>query len=605
MSKRLICPICGIAVFLAVFLALLTGTAGFSIDDMGKNDPLRTFSNVTAELQGKTVSTALPCSFSHLPSRTSVTIALTVTPGEGQLLYVKSVYAPLKVYADGELLFQYGQKGSYPGFMKDPATAVKLVRLPQSDEPIQVRLEYQSPATRSTLTVHPVLVGTQTAIYRHLAATLGFPFLFSALLLLSGVIILLISLFILSFERSGTAFLWLGLFALATGCWTFGECNLTGLFIHNPRLLYLLAFTGLFTLTVPLLHFGMDMVNFRCDAPIRAMTAVIGYSAVAALALQLAGLVPLSRSMYLFHLLEPLALVTFAGHVLYESIRFQSTRARKFLLPMGVLAVFSVLEVVNYRAHFTYILSLFFQIGVLLFVLITSVVGGGFIRDALKLRSDEQRLKYEIRLMEYRMEEQKKHQQLLLENQETVRAQRHDLRHQLAVIRSFSEQDGDRRLTAYLDTLIAEIPSERGRLYCENTAVNAIISHYAAQAEKQGIELSIQLSVPEHTEQISDSSLCVILGNLFENAIEACGRMTEGRRFIRLRSRLQYGTLTIAMDNSFNGRAVRKDGKFLSSKRDEIGTGLQSVTAMAEKHGGGASFETDGLVFLSSVYVRL
>jgi sensor histidine kinase regulating citrate/malate metabolism len=242
---------------------------------------------------------------------------------------------------------------------------------------------------------------------------------------------------------------------------------------------------------------------------------------------------------------------------------------------------------------------------VLLFVLITSVVGGGFIRDALKLRSDEQRLKYEMELMEYRMEEQKKHQQLLLENQETVRAQRHDLRHQLAVIRSFSQQDGDPRLTEYLDTLIAEIPSERGRLYCENAAVNAVVSHYAAQAEKQGVELSIQLTVPERTEQISDSNLCVILGNLFENAIEACGRMTEGRRFIRLRSRLQYGVLTIVMDNSFNGKALKKDGKFLSSKRDEIGTGLQSVTAMAEKHGGGAGFEADGLVFRSSVYVRL
>jgi signal transduction histidine kinase len=596
---------CGIAAFLAVFISLLAGTAGFSAAGTGEKGTLRVFSDVTVELEGKTVQAALPCSFSRLPARTPVTVSLTVEPGEGQSLYVKSVYAPLKVYADGVLLYQYGQQGTYPAFMEDPATAVELVRLPRSEEPIRVLLEYQSPAARNTLTIHPVLAGTQNAIYRHLAAALGFPFLFSALLLLSGVIILLISLFILSFERSGTAFLWLGLFTLATGCWTFGECNLTGLFIHNPTLLYLLAFTGLFTLTVPLLHFGMAMVDFRCDAPIRVLTAVIGYSAVAALALQLAGRMPLSRSMYLFHVLEPLALVVFAGHVLYESIRFHSSRARQFLLPMGVLAVFSVLEVVNYRVHFTYTLSLFFQIGVLLFVLITSVVGGGFIRDALKLRSDEQRLKYEMELMEYRMEEQKKHQQLLLENQETVRAQRHDLRHQLAVIRSFSQQDGDPRLTEYLDTLIAEIPSERGRLYCENAAVNAVVSHYAAQAEKQGVELSIQLTVPERTEQISDSNLCVILGNLFENAIEACGRMTEGRRFIRLRSRLQYGVLTIAMDNSFNGKALKKDGKFLSSKRDEIGTGLQSVTAMAEKHGGGAGFEADGLVFRSSVYVRL
>ena len=605
MNKRALLTACGIAAFAAVFLSLIIGALGYSTQGTGENKTLRTFSSVPVELQGKAVRASLPHSFSHLPPRTSVTVFLTVKPQDGDFLYIKSVYAPLTVYADGVILYQYGQKGSYPSFMRDPATAVDLVRLPRSDRPVHLTLEYRSPATRDTLTIHPILAGTQTAIYRHLGALLGFPFLFSALLLLSGVIILLISLFVLSFDRSGMAFLWLGLFTLATGCWTFGECNLTGLFIHNPTLLYLLAFTGLFTLTVPLLHFGFTVVKFHCDMPMRVLAALIGYSAVGALILQLTGIFPLSRSMYLFHILEPLALVVFAGHVLYENVKFHNKQAVKFLLPMGVLAVFSVLEVINYQVHFTYILSLFFQIGVLIFVLLSGVIAAGFIRDALRLRGEEQRLKYQMELMEYRMEEQKKHQQLLLENQAAVKAQRHDLRHQLAVIRSLSEQDGASRLTEYLDTLIAEIPSERGRLYCENDAVNAIVSHYAAQAEAQNIELSIQLAVPEHTEQVSDSSLCVILGNLFENAIEACGRMTEGHPFIRLRSRLQYGMLTVAMDNSFNGNVSKKDGKFLSSKRNEIGTGLQSVSAIAEKHGGGASFETDGKVFLSSVYLRL
>lgn len=605
MNKRLIIPLCGIAAFLAVFFTLLVSTTGYFTRNTTEAKKLRTFSNVTVELPGKAVRASLPHDFSHLPSRTPVTVTLTVSPKDGDFLYVKSVYAPLKIYAGDSLIYQYGQKGSYPSFMKDPATSVALVRLPQSAAPLHLTLEYRSPSARNTLALHPVLVGTQTAIYRHLGAELGFPFLFSALLLLSGVIIILIALFVISFDKSGIAFLWLGLFSLATGCWTFGECNLTGLFIRNPTLLYLLAFTGLFTLTVPLLHFGFTVVKFHSERPLYLMTCLIGYGAVAALALQLAGLVPLSRSMYFFHIIEPLALVMFACHILYETYHYHNPKAKRFILPIAVLALFSVLEVLNYRVHFTYIMSLFFQIGVLIFVLLTSIVGGAFIRDALRLRSDEQRMKYEMELMEYRLEEQKKHQQLLLENQATVKAQRHDLRHQLAVLRSLSEQDGDQRLTEYLDTMISDIPSERGRFYCENTAVNAIVSHYAAQAEKQGIELSLLLSVPEHTEQISDSSLCVILGNLFENAIEACGRMQEGHKFIRLRSRLQYGLLTITMDNSFDGKVQMEDGKFVSSKRAEIGTGLQSVTAMAEKHGGSAAFETDGKVFLSSVYVRL
>ncbi len=82
--------------------------------------------------------------------------------------------------------------------------------------------------------------------------------------------------------------------------------------------------------------------------------------------------------------------------------------------------------------------------------------------------------------------------------------------------------------------------------------------------------------------------------------------MTEGRKFISLRSRIQGSSLTITMDNSFNGKAIQqKNGKFLSSKRSEVGIGLQSISAIAEKHGGGTRFEADDSVFLSSVYVQI
>lgn len=56
-----------------------------------------------------------------------------------------------------------------------------------------------------------------------------------------------------------------------------------------------------------------------------------------------------------------------------------------------------------------------------------------------------------------------------------------------------------------------------------------IVSHYAALAVKSGIALFIKLTVPAHTEQITDSSLCAIFGNLLKNGIEACNRMQRAR----------------------------------------------------------------------------
>lgn len=119
------------------------------------------------------------------------------------------------------------------------------------------------------------------------------------------------------------------------------------------------------------------------------------------------------------------------------------------------------------------------------------------------------------------------------------------------------------------------------------------------------METDIRLVVSAKTEQVTDAELCVIFGNLLENALEACGRMTEGRKFLRLSSTVHLGTLIITMDNSFDGRVKQEDGKFRSSKRDDFGVGLTSIQAVARKRGSDARFEPDGRVFRSSVYVRV
>lgn len=80
----------------------------------------------------------------------------------------------------------------------------------------------------------------------------------------------------------------------------------------------------------------------------------------------------------------------------------------------------------------------------------------------------------------------------------------------------------------------------------------------------------------------------MIFGTLLEHALEACGPMTEGRKFLRLSSAVHLGTLTLTMDNSFDGQVKQENGGFRSRKRV-----------------GDARFETDGRVFRSSAYLRV
>ena len=591
-------------VYLALFVALISGSFNFQAPSpTGRAPKAQKISTVTAYVSGSEQNINLPHSFRNLAPRTPVIISFEIKAEREDSLYIKSVYAPLKVYAAEYLLFEYGQKDSYPKFMADPATAVKIISLPDSEESFRITLEYLSPAARDVLTVHPPLLGSETVIINTLFDSLGFSFVFSIIQIVLGLIMLLVAGLISFFERKGRAFFWLGAFAIVSGLWALGECDLTGLFIHNYTLLYLLAFIGLFTFPIPLIFFGLVVVDFRNEKPLLLTAYLLEAACITAFALQLAGRVPLAKSMYLFHLLVPFSLVFFAGCVLYEGLRYKNKNAVKFFAPIATLALFAVLELINYQLRFTNVISFFFQIGIVLFIFMTSIIGALFVRQALILRAEKHRLEFEFGLMEKQIESQRKHQAMLLENAELLKAQRHDLRHQLAVIQNLNERGNKEGLTEYLHNLIEAIPGDSGLSFCENIAVNAIVTYYAELAKKSEIKLDIRLVVPKDLSNISDSSLCVVFGNLLENALEACRSISEGEKFIRLQSRFKQGILTITMDNSFDGNYEKEQGKFLSRKRKALGTGLSSITAVAEKNGGGASFEIEELIFQSSVYL--
>lgn len=602
MKKQTLITLATQLTLLALILLLLIGAKGFLMQDI-QHEGVFSITDVVASIDGEEKNVSLPYSFKSLSPRTQVTLTATITLAPDDSLYIKSVYAPAKIYADNKLIYEFGNLKNYPNFMIDPATEVFLIAPKLSGENIALRMEFLSPVARDVLTVHPPMVGSIKAVFNTLMKTMLVPFVFSTLQLLAGVLLILIALFVVMFERQGIMFFWLGIFSLTTGAWAFGECNLTGLIIKNPTMLYLFAFMGLFTFVIPLLYFARSTINFHNPKPVWLMAIFMSVSAAVALLLQLLGLVPLSKSMYLFHILIPLTLSVLAGLTVYEWLRYQDIGAKRFVLPIGVLALSSLLEVFNYKISLTYRFASIFQMGILFFIVFTGITGGLYIRDVIALKEKQRELAFEIDLMEMQVEEQKKHSMLLVENAEKLRQQRHDLRHQLTAIHELADTDHE-KLREYIDSLIEAIPSVQ-KQYCDNMAVNAIVSRYAAICEQRGIECSVHLTVPGSNEQITDSSLCVIFGNLLENAVEACNRMTEGHRFIRLNSSMQYNLLTITVDNSFDGKATEVAGKFRSRKREDFGIGLSSVKSVAQKNGGDVEFNTDGLVFLSSVYVRI
>lgn len=553
-------------------------------------------------LEGENIH--LPSSLSGLMSRTPLTLTAQVQTEPGDYLYLKAVYTPVKLYVDGHLIFQYGQDGSFPAFLLDPPTKTAFVALPETGHEATLTLEYLFPSQRNTATLHPILLGNPAKIVVQLFSEMGFSLFFSVVLLILGLILVLASLILIRFDRSGIAFSWLGLFSLCTGAWSFGECNLTGLFINSPSFLYLLAFLGLFTLAIPFLQFYLVMLRPHIRPLLEILCTFMACCVCGAALLQLLGIVSLSKSMYLFHLLTPACLCILAGTALWESIHFKNRIARKLLLPMAVLALSALLEAGNYYLFRLEVpKSFFFQIGVLFFMIIVSILCGQFMADMLVLREENFRLEKELSFLERQTSLQEERYRQITEATLREKQQRHDFRHHIAALQDYLEKGESNAASAYLNALAMPSASENLPPVCKNETVNAVALHYQAMAIQSGIpDCSIKLDIPNETGQVPAYALCIVVGNLLENAVTAC--IGADTPFIHMRGRLADGILTIVMDNRYSSIHPTPEGGFSSGKPGG-GIGLLSIRSIAEKYGGGCRFSAADMVFSSSVYLRL
>ena len=307
--------------------------------------------------------------------------------------------------------------------------------------------------------------------------------------------------------------------------------------------------------------------------------------------------------MLFFHIMIPIALSFLTFYTIREYLLYKKLNARRFILPTIIMTFSGLLQWINYNSSVKGALRFPFQLGTVFFLLVMGIIAAFSIKDSIDFKNKEKELHFEKQLMDIQLKEQQERGLLLAHKEFLLRQQRHDLRHQLTAIRELTHE-GNSELIDYLDTLIDQIPKSEQK-FCENTIVNSVISHYHSICQVRGIELKMNLVVPECQNSISDSELCIIFGNLLENAVEACNRMKGGHRFIKLNSTFYHGLLTITMDNSFDGTITKNGEHYLSSKRNEYGVGLESIRTVTEKAHGGCQFMQKENIFLSSVYLHI
>ncbi len=183
-----------------------------------------------------------------------------------------------------------------------------------------------------------------------------------------------------------------------------------------------------------------------------------------------------------------------------------------------------------------------------------------------------------------------------------ARQAKHDLRHHLKVIHAFVENENYTELKNYLQEYTNSLPLESPICYCEHPAVNSLLVWYAGHAEECGIRMEANVSIPAQIH-VSDPDICVLFGNLLENALEACLAQNSREKLIRVNGGLQAeNVLVFTIDNTYeNPISKTNSGAYLSSKHSGEGVGIASVYNIVAQYDGVASFRYDDKMFYASV----
>ena len=110
------------------------------------------------------------------------------------------------------------------------------------------------------------------------------------------------------------------------------------------------------------------------------------------------------------------------AYIILEAVRSQNSRAKRLMVPVFILALASCAEIINYHLKFVASLSLLYQIGTLLFIIIMGIVMGLNISDMLSIKRENERLIFDMNLLEHCLLEQKKYNSLITTNEQLLRS---------------------------------------------------------------------------------------------------------------------------------------------------------------------------------------
>lgn len=186
-----------------------------------------------------------------------------------------------------------------------------------------------------------------------------------------------------------------------------------------------------------------------------------------------------------------------------------------------------------------------------------------------------------------------------------IRRIRHDMKQANSVVMALLSEAKSDEAMKFMQKTAHEISEFDIIIDVGNDFVNAILNTKIAEAKRH--EIGILCSVDKEIAAVDEFDLCNLLGNMIDNAIEACNKQTKSERFIQVKIQAFPHQFLIGVANTVDRDVIKENGDLLTTKEDadNHGFGVKSIRAIVKKYDGTVQFsQENGFFYCDAILTR-
>jgi sensor histidine kinase regulating citrate/malate metabolism len=184
-----------------------------------------------------------------------------------------------------------------------------------------------------------------------------------------------------------------------------------------------------------------------------------------------------------------------------------------------------------------------------------------------------------------------------------IRGWRHDYRNHIQAMKAYASSGNMDAIKAYLDDLDTDLSTVDTVIKTGNLMADAILNSKISLAISKQISVKADAHIPLALKT-SELDLCVIIGNLFDNAIEASLTLPEDKRLIRVYMDMKNTQLYICFTNfTAAKKQIKMNGRFRTTKGDGHGFGLVRIDTIIERLDGYISRNSEDGAFTTEILI--